>query len=308
MVAESTERLDARTPPNSFVLRVGCPMWADRRWVGPLFPSDTPSGDELMAYATWCNAVEGNTSFYALPDPASVKRWAAQTPDGFAFCFKAPRTITHDRRLRHCEPEVDEFLNRFTPLIDRLGPLWLQLPPTFGPDDLGVLDRFLRSAPSDTSWAVEVRHPAFEAGGPHERAVNDLLHGYGAERVIIDTRALFAGPCQTPGEIEAFERKPRLRVRPVALGPQPIVRFIGQTAHEANPPFWEPWVSKVVQWLDEGRRPIVFLHTPDNARAPELARQFHAAVARQIRLAPLPEPSRAEVQPSLFDGAVEPRQ
>ena len=50
-------------------------MWADRRWVGTLFPSDTRPGEELRPYATWCTAVEGNTTVYALPDEAAVARW-----------------------------------------------------------------------------------------------------------------------------------------------------------------------------------------------------------------------------------------
>ena len=283
-------------------LRVGSPMWADRRWVGTLFPAGTRPGEELAVYASWCTAVEGNTTFYALPDEAAVLRWRDQTPPSFRFCFKLPRAITHDRRLRHAQSEVKDFLARLTPLRDRLGPTWIQLPPGFGPHDLGALDSFLAGLPTDWSWGVEVRNRAFEAEGPAERALNDLLFARGVERVLIDTRAVFAGPCETPGEVEAFERKPRLRVRPVALGQQPVVRFIGQTDHAANPQFWSPWVTKVAQWLQEERSPVVFLHTPDNARAPEQARAFYADVRSVVReLEPLPESQLADRQISAFD-------
>jgi uncharacterized protein YecE (DUF72 family) len=276
-------------------------MWADRRWVGPLFPPDTRSGEELSVYATWCTAVEGNTTFYALPDATTVDRWRDQAPADFQFCFKVPRTVSHDRRLRGSDDLMADFVRRLDPLGSRLGPTWIQLPPSFGPDDLDVLDAFLARLSADWSWGVEVRHRAFEAEGSHERALNDLLSDRGVERVLIDTRAVFAGPRVTAAEIEAFERKPRLRVRPVALGRRPIVRFIGQTDHAANPPFWQPWVTKVVQWIEEGRSPIVFIHTPDNARAPDHARDFHAAVAAELpSLDPLPEPRRAATQPDLF--------
>lgn len=284
------------------VLRVGSPMWADRRWVGTLFPAGTRQGEELAVYASWCTAVEGNTTFYALPDEAAVLRWRDQTPPWFRFCFKLPRSITHDRRLRHADQELAGFLDRLTPLRARLGPTWIQLPPAFGPQDLGALDHFLANLPTDWSWGVEVRNRAFEAEGPAERALNDLLFSRGVERVLIDTRAVFAGPCETAAEIEAFERKPRLRVRPVALGSQPVVRFIGQTDHAANPAFWRPWVTKVAQWLHEGRSPIVFLHTPDNARAPEQARAFYADVQSVVHgLAPLPDAQLADRQISAFD-------
>lgn len=280
---------------------VGSPMWADRRWVGTLFPATTRTGEELAAYATWCTAVEGNTTFYALPDEAAVARWRDQTPESFRFCFKVPRTISHDRRLRNARDELAVFMRRLEPLGPRLGPTWIQLPPSFDEDDLSALDAFLATLSTEWTWGVEVRNRAFEADGPAERRLNDLLHSHGVERVLIDTRAVFDGPRVTPAEIEAFERKPRLRVRPVALGPNPVVRFIGQTDHAANPPYWKPWAAKVAQWVTEGRRPIVFIHTPDNARAPEHARDFHREVADAVDLEPLPEPLRAEVQADLFD-------
>lgn len=283
--------------PRTPVLQVGCAMWAHKPWISRQFPADTPSGHELAAYATWCTAVEGNTTFYGLPAPSTVQRWAGDAPEDFTFVFKLPRTVTHDRRLRNAEPEVAEALRVLEPLGGRLSPMSIQLPAGFGPDDLGVLDRFLEGLPSEPTWAVEVRHPAFCDGGPDERRLNDLLARHRAERIIIDTRAVFAGPCDTPEEKEAFERKPRLPVRPVALGPRPIVRFIGQTDPEVNPTWWSKWVPKVATWLDEGRSPIFFVHTPDNVVAPELARRFHAEVDALVPgLAPLPEPETAASQ------------
>ncbi|MEM9563489.1 MAG: DUF72 domain-containing protein [Actinomycetota bacterium] len=283
------------------VLRIGCAMWALRDWVGRYFPPDTPPGRELRAYGTWCTAAEGNTTFYGLPEPATVERWAEDAPRDFRFLFKLPRTVTHDRRLRSADAEVSAFLDRLSPLGRRAAPHSIQLPASFGPDDLPVLDRFLAGLSGEYDWAVEVRHPDFADGGQTERRLNDLLAQRGVDRIIIDTRAVFAGPRKTPAEQEAHERKPRLPVRPVAIGRHPVVRFIGQTAAEANPGWWSKWVPKVAQWLDEGRRPLVFVHTPDNLVAPELARRFHGEVAAlRPDLAPLPEPGRPASQLKLL--------
>ncbi len=283
------------------MLRVGCAMWAERAWVGSYFPPDTPPGRELTAYATWCTAVEGNTTFYGLPSATTVERWVADAPPDFRFMFKLPRTITHDRRLRSADDLVAEALDRLDPLGDRVAPISIQLPPTFSPEDLGALATFLEGLSNERRWAVEVRDERFCTGGTEERRLNDLLATAGAERIIIDTRAVFAGPCETAAEREAFDRKPRLTVRPVAIGTDPVVRFIGQTSPDANPSWWAKWVPKIAQWLHEGRSPTVFIHTPDNAVAPLLCRWFHAEVRALVPgIAPLPEPLAAPVQGRLL--------
>lgn len=276
-------------------------MWAERSWIGVHLPAATPPNGLLAAYARVCNAVEGNTTFYALPTEATVARWREQAPPGFRFMLKLPRTITHDRRLRHAEAEVADFAHRFTPLAERLGPTTVQLPASFTPDDLGVLEAFLDRLPGGLAWAVEVRHPGFHAGGGHERALNDALHARGVDRVVFDSRPLFAGPSETPEEIEAWARKPRLPVRAVATADQPVVRFIGQTEAAANPVFWAPWVERVSRWIADGRRPLVFLHTPDNAVSPALCRAFHADVVAAAGIPALPPAPPVTAEPGLFD-------
>lgn len=274
-------------------------MWANRDWVGRWLPATTRPGGELAAYARLCTAVEGNTTFYAVPSAAAVARWAEAAPEAFRFVCKVPAAITHEARLRDADATLGAFLARMAPVADRLGPLSVQLPASFGPQELGVLEAFLVCAPSiatDTvgrglDWAVEVRHPAFFDGGPAMRALHRLLGELGVDRVVLDSRALFAGPCTTAEERDAFARKPRLPVRPLATGRHPVVRFIGQSDPAANPPFWRPWVDKVAAWLAEGRHPTVFVHTPDNRWSPILARRFHDEVrARCPWLDPLPVP------------------
>ena len=275
-------------------------MWTNRLWPGVHIPDSTPAGAELRAYGRVVNAVEGNTTFYATPDAATVEKWRESVAADFRFMFKLPREVTHDRKLRDASEPVHDFLRRMAPMGELMRPTSIQLPAAFGPRDLGVLQRFLEDHPLETGWAVEVRHPDF-FGTDDDRRLNDLLHSHGADRIVLDSRAVFAGPAQTPEELEAFENKPRLPVRAVATGQHPVVRFIGQTAEEANPPFWEPWVPTVARWLHDGREPLIFLHTPDNGAAPSMARRFHAEVAALVPdLQPLPEPPPARTA-GLFD-------
>jgi uncharacterized protein YecE (DUF72 family) len=222
-------------------------------------------------------------------------------PDYFRFCFKVPRSITHEKRLRNVTSEVNDFLGLIEPLSGNLGPVQLQLPATFGPGDIGVLADACRNLPRSVEWAVETRHRDFSAGGSHERELNDLLATERINRVILDSRTLFSVPPQTPLEREAWERKPRLRVRPVATGSQPLVRLIGATNPRTTIEGWNQWVPKVAEWCRQGVTPHVFIHTPDNHDTPSLARYFHAEVAALIPdLGALPQPLQAGEQLGMF--------
>ena len=285
------------------ILYVGCPMWAHRPWVGRHLPAGTPSGSELAAYSRVVNAVEGNTTFYASPTPNIVERWATQADPGFRFVCKAPREITHERRLRDVDAALAAFVHLMEPLGPRLGGITLQLPASFGPGDLGALAAVLGQATATVRWSVEVRHPDFFVG-PSRAALDRLLERCGAERVLLDSRALFAEPpCSKAGR-EAWQAKPRVPALTEALGQRPIVRFIGSDHPHRTDAGLEPWREVVARWLREGRTPTFFVHTPDNLDSPGLARSFHAAVADLVpdlgRLADLPELDRPPEQESLF--------
>jgi uncharacterized protein YecE (DUF72 family) len=268
-------------------LHVGCAMWSHPAW-----PRDRR---QLATYATWCNAVEGNTTFYGVPGPSTVASWAEQAPADFRFVFKFPRSVTHERRLRDTGREVAEFLDAVAPLGDRVWTVTAQLPASFGPPDLGTLVAFLAGLPQTFRYAVEVRHPRFFDGSPSARALARVVHDHGVEWVGFDTTVLFGRPPTSDGEREAWSNKPRLPRRTDAVTDRPIVRYIGRDDPAATTAGWAPWLPVVAGWLAEGRHPTVFVHTPDNADALGLAREFHAAVGRLVPpLAPLPEPARPE--------------
>ncbi|MBX6384774.1 MAG: DUF72 domain-containing protein, partial [Microbispora sp.] len=142
-------------------LHVGCAMWTHARWQGRLLPHPLPPGERLRAYATWCNAVEGNTTFYATPSRSTVESWARQTEPGFRFVIKLPKPITHERRLAGADEDLRAFLDAIEPLGPRAHALWIQLPGSFGPADAGALAAFLGRLPRAYRYAVEVRHRAF---------------------------------------------------------------------------------------------------------------------------------------------------
>jgi uncharacterized protein YecE (DUF72 family) len=275
-------------------------MWTYAPWQGRYLPHPLSPRERLSAYATWCNAVEGNTTFYATPTLDTVKSWAEQTAPDFRFILKLPRPITHERRLEGVDDSMRAFLSAIEPLGPRAHALWIQLPPSFGPADLGALAGFLRRLPREHRYCVEVRHREFFDDPRAERQLERALGYADAEWATFDTTVLFGSPPTSDAEREAWMKKPRLPRRQRALTAQPVVRYIGRDDNAGTIAGWQQWLDPIAGWLREGRSPTVFIHTPDNVDALELARRFHDDVrARVPEIEPLPEPIPAG-PPTLF--------
>jgi uncharacterized protein YecE (DUF72 family) len=284
-------------------LFVGSPMWAHRPWVGRWLPSGTAPGHELEPYSRYVNAVEGNTTFYASPAPATVERWFEQAAPGFRFVFKVPRSITHERRLRDVDADLTPFLRLLEPLVARIGALTFQLPASFAPVDLPVLDAMLGRLPREPwRWSVELRHPGFFES-PDREAVDVVLGRHGVERVLLDTRPLFARPPMTEIGRETWARKPRVPALTEPITDEPIVRFIGSDHDDVTAAGLREWEPIVADWVRDGRTPTFFAHTPDNLDSPGLARTFHGRVRALVpEVEPLPDawPVEPAEQGSLF--------
>jgi uncharacterized protein YecE (DUF72 family) len=273
-------------------LHVGCAMWTHKAW------RFQPALPRLQAYAGQCNAVEGNTTFYATPARETVATWARQTGPEFRFVLKLPKRVTHERRLVDAGADVRAFLDAIEPLGDRAHAVWIQLPASFAPADVGVLERFLRRMPAALRCAVEVRHPAFFTDPAAAQALEAALAPVTAEWIPFDTTVFFSSPPTSEVERETWTMKPRVPLRDVALTRFPIVRYLGRDDPDRTVEGWRHWLDVVSGWLREGRSPTVFVHTPDNADAPALARRFHAEVrARVPQVPPLPEPDETGDEP-----------
>jgi uncharacterized protein YecE (DUF72 family) len=267
-------------------LHVGCAMWTHKSWS---FQSGVPAQERLQAYAQWCDAVEGNTTFYATPARETVEGWARQTGADFRFVLKLPKPVTHEHRLTGGDDALRIFLNAIEPLGPRVHALWIQLPGSFGPGDLDTLAAFLRKLPESYRYAVEVRHRDFFED---PRALEAVLAQSDVEWVPFDTTTMFASPPTSDGERDAWGKKPRMPLRMRALTARPIVRYLGRDDTARTVEGWQRWAETVSGWLKEGRSPTVFVHTPDNVEAPALARRFHEEVrALTPGLEALPEPA-----------------
>jgi uncharacterized protein YecE (DUF72 family) len=159
------------------------------------------------------------------------------------------------------------------------------------PRSLSPRDGFLCRLPRGYRYCAEVRHRAFFEDPRSGQQLERVLGEADAEWVAFDTTVLFDDPPASDAEREAWTKKPRLPRRSRALTAYPVVRYIGRDDAARTVAGWQPWLDAVAGWLREGRSPTVFIHTPDNVGALELARRFHADVrARVPRVEPLPEP------------------
>lgn len=282
--AGTQRTLAGRRPlaPRAYDLRVGSPRWADRGYVGTLYPEGTAPGDYLKAYSRALPTVELNATWYRC-DAAQNRRWASQVPPGFDFCPKLPGRIGHEKRLRNVEGDVAEFLHAVDAFGDSLGVCWLLLPNDFGPLELPALRDLLERWPKSHRLAVELRHAQWFADRGARSEVFDLLRSTGTIAAMTDV----AG------------RRDVLHMELTA----PIT-FVRLALNDLDPSDFErveAWADRLADWFERGlERAYLFVHQPDEPNNAELAR--HALRTFNLRThAGLPVPrAQCAVQGRLF--------
>jgi len=143
-------------------VRIGISGWRYAPWRGVFYPKDLAQRRELEYASRRFDTIEINGSFYSLQHPDSWKRWRDETPEGFVFAVKAPRYITHMRRLRDIEaPLANFFASGVLELGAKLGPILWQFPQHLRFDEQRW-GPFLASLPRDTASARAIarRHDA----------------------------------------------------------------------------------------------------------------------------------------------------
>jgi len=275
-------------------LYIGCPIWSFKGWVGNFYPQGTKPGDFLREYTRRLTTVEGNTTFYAIPSKQTIQGWAVEMPDGFHFCPKIPRVISHEGTLTQHIEDALSFVDIMSQIGSRLGPIFLQLPPRYSPSLLGDLESFLKEWPRHVRLAVEVRHlDWFDT--PYLEKLNQLLTEYNMARVVIDTRPIrnLKGDKSLRGSayeslLEARERKPDVPVIPERTSNFIFIRYIGHPQLAYNTAFMDEWADYLGSQLREGTDAYMFCHSPDNLIAPYLCRDLHQRIAAKAKISALP--------------------
>jgi uncharacterized protein YecE (DUF72 family) len=273
---------------------IGCPIWSFKGWVGNFYPKGTKPSEYLREYARRLTTIEGNTTFYAVPARKTIEQWAAETPETFRFCPKIPKTISHQGKLEAHIDEARRFVEVMSQLGARLGPMFLQLPPSYSPRQSEDLKKFLDAWPPQVRLGVEVRHLDW-FDSPYHELLNQFLADHNMARVVIDTRPIrsldgdkILGGSVYQTLLEARARKPNVPILPERTADFIFLRYIGHPQMEINAPLLDEWASYLASQLREGAQAYIFCHSPDNLTAPYIGRALHQRVAKQITIPPLP--------------------
>jgi uncharacterized protein YecE (DUF72 family) len=141
-------------------VRIGCSGWIYRHWRELFYPARLAQHRWFAFYADTFETVELNTSFYHLPRPETFTKWRDQAPPGFRYAVKAPRFITHMKKLKECAEPVEEFLRRARNLDGAIGPILYQLPPRWALNR-ERLEEFIALLPPDLAHVFEFREKSW---------------------------------------------------------------------------------------------------------------------------------------------------
>ena len=173
--------------PQEVPLHLGTSSWSSDDWRGTVYPVDAKSSEYLAYYAKRFRAVEIDMTFYRIPTPAMVNGWNQRTPAGFRFAAKIPQVITHEKALRDCQDELQQFTAVMSLLGDKLGPLLFQFP-YFSKRHFSNAQAFLERLepvldrlPEGFRFAVELRNRWWIT-----RRLLDLLRAHGVAFALTD--------------------------------------------------------------------------------------------------------------------------
>jgi uncharacterized protein YecE (DUF72 family) len=228
---------------------VGTSGYSDKEGKGAFYPPELKAAGMLRFYADRFPTVEINNTFYRMPAPELVARWAEEVPPGFRFVLKAPRRITHEKRLLGVADTTARLFEVAASLGDKQGPFLFQLPP-YSKKDTARLRDFLGLLPSGVRAAFEFRDPSWE-----DDEVSETLRAAGAALCVADTDETQGEPRLVPTARFGYLRLRRVGYDDAAL---------------------RAWADRIrAQPWDEA---FVFFKHEDEARGPRLAAELIAAL------------------------------
>jgi uncharacterized protein YecE (DUF72 family) len=228
------------------LITVGTSGWSYDHWTDVLYPPGLPPAGRLAIYARSFRTVELNSSFYHWPRPATFRSWRRRLPDGFQLSVKAPRGLTHAKRLYAPEAWIDRIAAGWHELGDARAVLLVQLPPDQARDD-ARLAYFLALLPDWIRTAVELRHPSWV-----DEDLFGMLEHHAAAYCVMSGANL---PCVLRATA------PAVYVR--LHGPDPDHLYGGSYSDASLR--W--WAERIREWEHSGRDVLVYFNNDGDGNA-----------------------------------------
>ena len=241
------------------VVRIGTSGWSYDHWHPELYPPGLTARDRLAYYASSFGTAELNSSFYRWPRPAAFGNWRGRLPGGFRLSVKAPRGLTHARKLYAPEEWLSRIRDGWHELGDKRAVLLVQLPPSQSRDD-ARLSYFLSLVPEWIRLAVEFRHPSW-----HDEGVFALLAAHDAAYCVMSGARL---PC----ELRATTDFAYVRMH----GPDHHYLYAG--SYSDTDLRW--WADRIREWDADGKDVFVYFNNDGDANAVRNARTLSALLSR----------------------------
>jgi uncharacterized protein YecE (DUF72 family) len=245
---------------------VGCAKWGRPDWVGKIYPKGTKATDFLEAYAKQFDCVELNSIFYQLPTLPQVKKWKSVVGMNFKFCPKFTESITHRKRLKNADYELNTFLEVIYELDKHVGPIFLMPHPQMGPKHMDTIFSFLESLPKEVDVFVEFRHLDFFK----EPAFNEMFSWLEKKKIgsVID---------DTAGVREGVHMR--------LTTPNAFIRFTGNSLHKTDYTRIDDWILKIKKWMNSGLKTCwFFMHQHEELHSPELCKYLIEQLNKECRL------------------------
>jgi uncharacterized protein YecE (DUF72 family) len=236
-------------------IHIGTSGWSYEHWQGVLYPQGVPPWERLPYYVQQFQTVELNSSFYKWPKLPAFKSWQRRLPPGFLLSVKAPRHLTHTKRLYAPERWIERIKACWHELGDKRAVLLVQLSPHFA-IDIERLRYFLQQAPPWLRMAFEFRHHSW-----HQEAVFQLLEQYGAAYCIMSGAHL---PCVLRASA------PFVYVR--MHGPNQQHLYAG--SYSDTDLYW--WAQRIREWEQQGKDVLVYFNNDGEGNAVRNAKRLQA--------------------------------
>lgn len=216
------------------------------------YPPRFQDKSRLCYIASLFHSIEINSSFYKIPQAATISRWRENVPAPFRFTFKLWKGITHEKGLAFNPEDIRRFMNAIDAAGEKKGSLLIQFPPSVRAAQFPQISRLLGTVrQADDFWdiAVEFRHPSL-----YQEQTDRLLSGLNMTMVIYDLPAS-AAP-QEPLGLDFI-----------------YLRFHGPNGgyRGSYSDFLVEYAQYIRQWLTEGKRVYAYFNNTMGTAAHNLA-------------------------------------